>query len=340
MRAMSNKRAGCLGLVLLLLLLVSVAANVVLMGVAAASAGKSGGFTAAAPGHSNFNYEVVEPADKGVKDRIGVIQLRGVIASDIEGDSGASMVDELKLAMRQALEDDHIKAVVVRIDSPGGEVTASDAIYNELAALREEKPVVVHMGSVAASGGYYVACGGTHLMAHDTTITGSIGVIIQTLNYKDLLGKIGLESVVFKSGKFKDILNGARDMTDEERQYIQAMVMQTYDKFVGIVAEERGLKLEDLKAGIADGRIVSGSDAMKAGLVDGLGYVEDAYEKARELGKAPGAEVVELTPRSRLGRLLRMLGEARATPVDRALARMAPSLTSGRMYLLPSWYAQ
>jgi len=337
---MSNKRTGCLGLILVLLLLVSVAANVVLMGVAAAGAGKSGSFTASATSHSNFQYEVIEDGAKGVHDRIGVIQLRGVISSDIEGDSGAPMVDELKSAMRTALDDDRIKAVVLRVDSPGGEVTAADALYHELAALRDEKPVVIHMGSVAASGGYYVACGGSHLMANDTTITGSIGVIIQTLNYKDLLGKIGLESVVFKSGKFKDILNGARDMTDEERQYIQAMVMQTYDKFVGIVAEERGLKVEELRTGIADGRIVSGTDALKAGLLDELGYVEDAYEKARELGKAPGAEVVELTPRNRFGRLLRMFAETRVHPVDRALARMTPSLTSGRMYLLPSWYAQ
>jgi len=336
---MTGKRSGCIGLILLGLLCLSVAANLVLMAVAAGASAKGGGLHASASSRSNFHYEEIEPAEKGSKDRIAVIRLSGIIGSEIQGESGVPMVDELKLAMRQALDDEHVKGVVLRVDSPGGEVTAADAIYNELALLRDEKPVVIHMGSVAASGGYYIACAGSHLMATDTTITGSIGVIIQTLNYRELLGKVGLESVVFKSGKFKDILSGSRPMTEEEREYIQGMVMQTYEKFVGIVAEERGLKVDDLRTGVADGRILSGTDALKAGLIDGLGYVEDAYEKARELARSPDAAVVEMSPRNRLGRLLRMLGESRATPVDRALANLAPMLQTGRIYLLPGWYA-
>src|SRR4029079_15716845 len=134
-----------------------------------------------------------------------------------------------------------VKGVVLEIDSPGGEVTASDMIYNAVIKTRARKAVVVYMDSLAASGGYYVSCGGKYLMANETSITGSIGVIIQTLNYQQLFDKIGLASGVFKSGKFKDMLNGARPITPEERDYIQTFVMKTYDKFLGIVAKERNL---------------------------------------------------------------------------------------------------
>src|SRR4030081_3580480 len=168
------------------------------------------------------------------------------------------MVDDMRAALQQARDDDRVKAVVLEIDSPGGEVTASDTIYNAVVKTRARKPVVVYMDSLAASGGYYVSCGGKYLMANETTITGSIGVIIQTLNYEQLFNKVGLASVVFKSGKFKDLLNGARPMTPEEREFVQNFVMNTYDKFLGIVANERNLSANSLRNGLADGRILSG----------------------------------------------------------------------------------
>ena len=135
--------------------------------------------------------------------------MRGLISSSIPGNVGDSMVEDMRIALQQARDDDDIRAVILEVDSPGGEVTASDMIYNAVVKTRARKPVVIYMDSVAASGGYYIACGGKYLMANDTTITGSIGVIIQTLNYEQLFNKIGLASVVFKSGKFKDMLNGA-----------------------------------------------------------------------------------------------------------------------------------
>ena len=119
------------------------------------------------------------------------------------------------------------------------------------------------MESLAASGGYYVSCGGKFLMASDTTITGSIGVIIQTLNYEQLFNKVGLASVVFKSGKFKDMLNGARPITPEERELVQSFIMKTYDKFLGIVAKERNLPADLLRNTIADGRILSGKGRIR-----------------------------------------------------------------------------
>src|SRR4029077_19861247 len=171
-------------------------------------------------------------------DKIALIVLRGLISSSLSGNVGDSMVDDMRMALQQARDDDRVRAVVLEIDSPGGEVTASDIIYNWVVKTRSKKPVIVYMDSLAASGGYYVACGGKYLIANETTITGSIGVIIQTLNYEQLFNKVGLASVVFKSCKFKDMLNGARPITPEEREYVQSFVMSTYEKFLGIVAKE------------------------------------------------------------------------------------------------------
>lgn len=284
-----------------------------------------------------FNEVLVEKGSGG--EKIALIHMDGLISSSVSGGLGRTMVEDMKLAMRQAADDANVKAIVLHIDSPGGEVTASDVIYNEVVKARAKKPVVVHMGSVAASGGYYVACGGSHIIANETTITGSIGVIIQTLNYRELLGKIGLESVTFKSGEFKDILNGAREMTPEERAYIQALVMQTYDKFLSVVATERKLPADALRNGIADGRILSGEDARTAKLVDALGQIEDAFAKARELGSAPGAAVVAYEAPFALGRIFSMLGQSETAKVEVKLPGGMLPLESGRLYFLPGFYA-
>jgi protease-4 len=328
---MSNgKRFGCLGFLLALLLAVSLALN---LGLPAGRIESTGGEPV------TFDEEtLVKPANKSA-DKVAVIAVSGIISSD-KGDR--DMVEETRNALRQALADKDVKAILVEMDSPGGEVTAADAIYHAVRQAREKKPVVIYMQSLAASGGYYIACGGTFLMAHDTTITGSIGVIIQTLKYRELLGKVGVETLTFKSGKFKDILNPARDMTPEERAYIQAMVMQTYEKFLGVVATERKLPADALRDGIADGRIVSGKDALAARLIDGLGYIEDAYAKARALGSAPDAAVVRYERGFKLGRIFRMLGqgESRAKIEINVADGILPRLQAGKLYMLPPWLAQ
>jgi protease-4 len=196
------------------------------------------------------------------------------------------------------------------------------------------------MDSLAASGGYYVSCGGKYLMANETTITGSIGVIIQTLNYEQLFNKVGLASVVFKSGKFKDLLNGARPMTPEEREFVQNFVMKTYDKFLGIVAKERNLPADGLRNSIADGRIFSGKEALENKLIDGVGQIEDAYAKAKQLGGAPEAAVVRYAAPFSLGRFFRALGETNQSKLQIELPKQfLPQLESGRAYFLPSYYA-
>jgi protease IV len=333
---MADRKLGCFTIFLFVALCASVFVNFVLMVALFRHAGGAS-MTDREP-MARFREITVERG-RG-SDKIALIVLRGLISTSLPGNVGDSMVDDMRAALQQAREDDHVKAVVLEIDSPGGEVTASDEIYDAVVKTRARKPVVVYMDTLAASGGYYISCGGKYIMANDTTITGSIGVIIQTLNYEQLFNKIGLASVVFKSGKFKDILNGARPMTPEERDYIQAFVMKTYDKFLGIVAKERNLSADGLRNGIADGRILSGKEALDNKLIDGLGQVEDAYNKARQLGGAPGAAVVKYGPPFSLGRFFRAFGKADDAKIQLELPKqLVPQLEGGRAYFLPSFYA-
>jgi len=330
---MNQQRSGCLVLALiacLMLLGLSVAFNFML------AAGSS-----VAPDREPKFEKTTLSAAKGSQDEIAVIYLRGLITAMEPGGFGDTLVDDIKIQLKHAGDDPKVKAVVLHVDSPGGEVTASDTIYNAVRKFRDEKkPVVIYMGSLAASGGYYVACGGKHIIANDTTFTGSIGVIMQTLKYKGLFEKVGLESMVFKSGKFKDMLSGSRETTDEEREYIQKMVMQTYDKFVGIVAKERNLPEQDLRNGIADGRVISGKDALEAKLIDQIGSVEDAYAKAMQLGKTSNARVFRYESPLGFGRFLRLLGksETKGKVALDLTGSLAPKIEAGKLYFLPGYY--
>jgi len=333
---MANRKLGCLSIFLFVALCASILFNFVVV-VAAFTRLTGNAEQETVP---RFRETIIERGGKGSKDKIAVVNLRGVISSSLPGSVGDSMVDDMRFALEQAREDNHVRAVVLEIDSPGGEVTASDVIYNAVVRTRAKKPVVVYMDSLAASGGYYVACGGKYLMANETTITGSIGVIIQTLNYEQLFNKIGLASVVFKSGKFKDMLNGARPITPEEREYVQGFVMSTYEKFLGIVAKERNLPADELRNTIADGRILSGRAAQDSKLIDGLGQLEDAFKKAKQLGNATDATVVKYGPPFTISRFLRALGKANESKLELTLPKqMMPQLESGRAYFLPSYYA-
>lgn len=344
----SNGRRGpgCLGCFLALFLAASLLLNFILfsaLGVAVAGGGAR--LTGKAPKFEERLYiegrprkeSGAEPAKAGPK--IALIDLRGLIASEIKGQIGESMVEDMEIALRQAAEDPAVKAVLLQIESPGGEVTASDRVYHAIKKTREKKPVVVYLGSVAASGGYYAACGGSWLVANDTTFTGSIGVIISTFNFESLLGKIGVAPVVFKSGRFKDILSGARPMTDEEKALVQGIVTQAYEKFLGIVAAERKLDPAVLREKVADGRILTGSDALAAGLIDSVGQFEDALAKARELGGAPDAPLHRYEAGFRLGGLFRALGESlssgKVMRVEVGGATGAVQLQPGRLYYLP-----
>ena len=327
---MSEKRFGCLGVFLAVVLFGSLLLNLVFIATRSATAALSG---ASLGGHlgdgPKFDESVLLPSKSRSDDKIALLSLRGVITGAESGVVGQTMVDDLRLQCKQAAEDPKVKAVVVEIDSPGGEVTASDILYNAVKNIRDvaHKPVVISMGSMAASGGYYVACAGSWVIANETTFTGSIGV--------------GLESVTFKSGKFKDMLSGSRAMSEEEREYVQKMVMDTYGKFVGIVARERQLPEADLRAGVADGRVVSGKDALEAKLVNQLGLIEDAYAKARELAEAPDAAVIRYESGFNMGKLFRLLGQSEKAQVSvQWPPQLGARLEPGRFYYLPSFYAQ
>jgi protease-4 len=337
---MSNSsRFGCLSVVLLAALCLSLLINFFFF---ARSSRSMATLTKTVPKFEEETLVAPRTGEDGADAKIAQIYLRGIITSAEPGSLGETMVDDLKLQLKQALADAKVKSIVLYIDSPGGEVTASDIIYQAVKAARVQKPIVVYMGSLAASGGYYVACGGSHIIANETTFTGSIGVIMQSLHYKTLLDKVGLEVLTFKSGKFKDMLSGSRDLTDEEKAYTQGLIDQTYGKFVGIVAKERKLDEAALRAGVADGRVVSGLDAVKEKLIDGTGSLEDAYEKAMELGHAKGATVIKYESGMKLGKLLKLLGKSDggASKVEVSLTSgLLPKLEAGRLYYLPAFLA-
>ena len=295
----------------------------------------------AKPRHKFDEMLEVEGVAKN-QDRIVRIDLEGIITSGSlsEGmfSEGTPMVDKIKRALEQAVKDDHVKAIVLRVNSPGGEVTASDIMYSAVKEAAKAKPVVVYMDSVAASGGYYISCGATQIVASETTLTGSIGVIMESLSYHGLFDKVGLGMNTFTSGPFKDSLNGARPMREDEKVYIQGLVNSMYDRFLTVVSEGRHIPKELLRTGIADGRVVSGGDALKAKLVDQIGYIEDAYKLAKVLGKCPGAMVVKY---GHSFGLLDLFG-ADAQSCSHASvelqipgASMLPKLLPGQMYYLP-----
>ena len=330
------KRSGCALLLVFLALCASLFFNLVLM----ALLGTGGAESMASRGFMPALQEITVEDGAAGAGKIAVIPVQGIIYTDDQTEWGTSMVDDIKNALQTALEDDSVKAVVLAVNSPGGEVTASDIIYHEVLKVQKKKPVVVAMTSLAASGAYYIACAADWIVANETTFTGSIGVIIQSLNYEGLFDKVGLDAVVFKSGKFKDMLSGSRPMTPEEQAYVESMVMQVYERFLGIVSRARDLPADGLRDTFADGRIITGKDAKEAGLVDQLGYVEDAYDKARALADAPDAGVIRYQSGINFQRLLRLIGAGAQSKVQVQLDG-APRfrLQPGQAYLLPEFYA-
>jgi protease IV len=291
--------------------------------------------------HDSIFVERVLTKSKNTDDKIAVIRVEGIIARGIEGSVGHDgMIGDIKEQIRLASEDDSVKAVVLKIDSPGGEVLASDEIYRAVKELRtgserlHKKPVVCSMGSLAASGGFYAAMGANWIVADNLTITGSIGVIMETLNYKELFGKIGLKTVVFKSGKFKDLLNGDRDPTPDEIDLVQDLVMETYDQFVGIVAKERKIDLKLLKENIADGRIFSGKQALEHKLVDQTGTFEDAVAKAESLAGISDSNVIDYIAPFNLGSFLGIFAESRAPKIELNVTPETLKLQHGKLYYL------
>jgi protease-4 len=220
----------------------------------------------------------------GGSDAVGVIYIEGTIGV---GASGSSRVDSATILnyVKQAESDRRVKAIVVYINSPGGTVVPSAEMYR---ALREaKKPVVASMGDVAASGGYYIACGADKILAHPATLTGSIGVYGQMINAADLLEKLGVEGIIVRSGESKAAGNWFEHPTEEQLAIEQALVDELYELFVQAVAEGRGMDVETVYE-LADGRPYTGQQALRVGLVDALGNLSDAIKEAAKMAKIEG----------------------------------------------------
>ncbi len=231
--------------------------------------------------------------------KIGVIEINGVISGDSDFsivNTGMATSGSIMEALRTASQRQDIKAVVLRINSPGGTSTSAQEIGIEISKLHDTgKPIITSMGDICASGGYWLASGSDYIMANGTTLTGSIGVIMEFSNLEELFNKLGIKPEVIKSGAFKDMGSSSRPITEQERIMFDAMIADTYQQFLDHVAVGRQgkIEMEQLKA-IADGRVLTGRQAQQNGLVDGIGNYYDALNKARELANLPENTPVEV----------------------------------------------
>ncbi len=304
------------------------------------------GMKEVSPFENKKNKFVEELLEGGhfASNKVVVIDIRGVI---MNADGGFSQIANSKSIcdqLEQARNDSKVRAVILRLDTPGGEVTAADMIHHKVMQLKEEDvKVVACMESVAASGGYYIAVASDYIIAHRLTTTGSIGVIIETFNYQELFNKIGLQAEVYKSGEMKDMLNGARLRTDAEKQLVQNIITEVYDEFVEIVAagrKSKNITAEQIKTTqIGDGRIFSGKKAFELGLVDGLGFFEDAIDKAVDLAKIKDSYKVVTYKRvfSFSDFFMSMKGPENKIKIDiPGMKSWTSALEPGKVYLLPS----
>jgi protease-4 len=230
------------------------------------------------------------------KDKVLLMDVSGVISSENKDGfySSPGMLATVKEELERATKDERIKAVVLRINSPGGTVTASDIIYHELKSFKTSRkiPIVASIMDVGASGGYYIAAAADTVFAHPSTVTGSIGVIMLTVNARGLLEKVGVETNAVTSGPRKDMGSPFRAMLPEERAIFQGVIDGFYQRFLQVVQDGRPNMNGETIRKLADGRIYSGEQAKAAGLVDDIGYLEDAIELAKKKAGLTEAKVV------------------------------------------------
>lgn len=225
----------------------------------------------------------------GGEDKVGLIVLQGPIVESRD------LVDEIDANRR----DRSVKAVVFRVNSPGGEVAPSQEIYEALLRLRDEKPVVSSLGSVAASGAFYAAVAADTVVADPGSVVGSIGVIVMYPTARELMEKVGIELQVYKSGRLKDMGSFSRDPTEEEEEVFDSIIADVYDQFLTAVSEQRHMDRE-VAAALADGRIFSGRQALEVGLIDGIGDLHRAVDIAADMGGLPPEPPVVRKARPRI----------------------------------------
>ncbi len=271
------------------------------------------------PASGPFPTSPILKRASGAGEKVAILEIKGVILDP-------QPVIERLIKLRK---NPKVKAIVLRIDSPGGGVGPSQEIYAEVRKTQREKKVLVSVGSVAASGGYYVACAADKILANPGSITGSIGVIVESMNVEDLLQKIGLKSMVVKSGRLKDVGSPFRPMTEEEKNLLQGVLDSVHDQFIRAVAEGRKLPVEQVRE-LADGRIFSGDQARQLGLVDELGTLEDAVEEAAKLAGIQGEPEVIYPEKKKFSLLDLLLKETLQNILGEAGGDRAPHF----LYLL------
>lgn len=259
-------------------------------------------------------------------EHVALIHVNGVITAGKSSggpfSSSTSGSEDLVAQLESVRKNDDAKAVVIRINSPGGSPSGSEEVYNAIRRVRDDGiPVYISMGDVAASGGYYIAAAADKIYADASTLTGSIGVIFQTTDMSELYDKIGFNPQTVKSGQFKDIGSSARPLTPAERSLLQGIVNDTYEQFVQAVAKGRKMKVADVKA-IADGRVFTGNQALKLKLVDNIGGLHETVNDAAKAGGISGEpEVKEYGDKGLFGTLFGSESESSFDGVDEAVTR-------------------
>jgi len=249
-------------------------------------------------------------ATVSVKKGVGLLEVKGMILDS----------KETVRQLRYFLKNDNVKAVVLRVDSPGGIVGPSQEISDEVRKFAEKKKIIVSMGSVAASGGYYISAPATLIYANPGTITASIGVILKLSNIETLMDKIGIKSYVLKTGKFKDSGSPVRQFSEEDRAMLQSVIDSTHEQFVKAVANGRKLPVDEVRR-IADGRILSGEQAKTFKLVDRLGTLQDAIEEAGKQAGIEGEPELILPPKKKVD-YMDLLTESVESSIQGSLGRL------------------
>ena len=332
-----RSRHGCLWALFILLALLGVSAVLVITGLLAVTKSSvhltSWTHRAGADEFPQMN-EIWSEGAGTVK--VVRIPLRGLIMFGTEGslfapDSGSA--DMAFRSIRRARQDAAVKAIILDIDSGGGGITASDVLYKELLDFKESQTgrcVVAVFNDVAASGAYYVALAADRILAHPTAITGSIGVLMQSVNVKELAQKVGVRDVTIKSGENKDILNPFNDLSPEQRQILQGIVDELHSRFVKLVAGNRNLPETKVRE-LADGRIFTAGTALELGLVDEVGYWKDAVARTTEMLGVDQVRVFRYEEELSLSSLLR--GAGGANPMS-SLSGLLNSLSRTRLFYL------
>lgn len=288
-----------------LLLMGCLTVSVILNGVLGlAAAAKSGGGFGSQVNLDGYKAQLVDGKESS-EEFIAIVPVQGMIMeAPSEETLGKGSLSRLNKLLSKLEKQENLKGVILLVDSPGGGVTTSDLMHHSLLRFKQKTklPVLALFQDVAASGGYYVAMGADHIMAHRTSITGSIGVISHFYNMTDLMSKVGMKVETVKSlnneGKesFKDIGSPYRPMRPAERLLIQQMITSMWQRFTEVVAEGRKGKLSKKEVeALADGRIFTGPEALERKLIDSVGYPEEAYDKIREMAKSPDAKILRFT---------------------------------------------